>query len=242
MQTMILGSGPLGWAVAAAASDRGERAPVLGRPPMGRHDPTAFDGADLVVEASCGEAVPANVAAALEGRVRRLVIATTGWSSQRDAVEATLRAYGASAVVAANFSLGVALFARLVEAATDLFGAVDGFDPYLVEWHRRSKTDRPSGTALELASRIASRHPRLASAADLETVSIRAGASPGMHLVGFDAAGETVELRLTARDRTPYAAGILAAADWLRRAPHTPGIHSFDPVVDELIARCAAAA
>ena len=40
--------------------------------------------------------------------------------------------------------------------------------------------------------------------------------SPGMHLVGFDAAGETVELRITARDRTAYAAGVLAAAEWLR--------------------------
>ena len=44
-----------------------------------------------------------------------------------------------------------------------------------------------------------------------------------MHLVGFDAAGETVELRLTARDRSAYAAGILAAADWLRaRAARRP--------------------
>jgi dihydrodipicolinate reductase len=58
-----------------------------------------------------------------------------------------------------------------------------------------------------------------------------------MHLVGFDAAGETVELRLTARDRTAYAAGILAAADWLDRAPRAPGLHAFDPIVDELIAR-----
>lgn len=242
MQIMILGSGPLGWAVAAAASDRGERAPILGRPPMGRHDPSAFRGVDLVVDASCGAAVPVNVGVALEAGVRRLVIATTGWSRQRDAVDVALRAHGASAVVAANFSLGVALFSRLVETATNLFGAVDDFDPYLVEWHRRSKTDRPSGTALELADRIASRHPGLASAADLETVSIRAGASPGMHLVGFDAAGETVELRLTARDRTPYASGILAAADWLGRVPRTPGIHPFDPVVDDLIASRAAAA
>lgn len=242
MQTMILGSGPLGWAVAAAASDRRERTPILGRPPTGRHDPAAFRGVDLVVEASCGEAVLVNVGVALEAGVRSFVIATTGWSNQRDAVEAALRAHGASAVVAANFSLGVALFARLVETATDMFGGVDGFDPYLVEWHRRAKTDRPSGTALELAGRIAARHPGLATAADLETVSIRAGASPGMHLVGFDAAGETVELRLTARDRTPYAAGILAAGDWLRRAPRTPGIHPFNPVVDELITRRAAAA
>jgi dihydrodipicolinate reductase len=60
-----------------------------------------------------------------------------------------------------------------------------------------------------------------------------------MHLVGFDAAGETVELRLTARDRTAYATGILAAADWLRAAPRTPGIHPFDPVVDDLLTRAA---
>ena len=242
MQTTIVGDGPLGWAVAAALSDRGQRAPILGRPPAGRHDPAAFQGVDLVVEASRGDSVPANVAAALDAGVRRLVIATTGWASQREEVDTALRARGASAVVAANFSLGVALFTRLVETATDLFGSVAEFDPYLVEWHRRSKTDRPSGTALELAGRIASRHPGLATAADLETVSIRAGASPGMHLVGFDAAGETVELRLTARDRTPYAAGILAAADWLRLARRSPGIHPFDSVVDDLLARRAAAA
>ena len=129
------------------------------------------------------------------------------------------------------------LFGRLVDAAVGLFGPLDAFDPYLLEWHRRSKRDRPSGTALDLARRIADAHPRLADAGDLEVASVRAGASPGMHLVGFDAAGETVELRLTARDRSAYAAGILAAADWLRHAPRAPGIHPFDPIVDELIAR-----
>jgi len=73
-------------------------------------------------------------------------------------------------------------------------------------------------------------------------VSIRAGSNPGMHLVGFDAAGETIELRITARDRTAYATGILAAAGWLRASPRAPGIHTFDSVVDELLARRAVAA
>jgi len=242
MHTIILGDGHLGWAIATAAGVRGERTPVLGRPAFTRHDPAALRAADVVVDASHGDAVAGNVGAALDAGVRRLVIATTGWSAVRDEVDATLRARGASAVVAANFSLGVNLFARLVEVATDLFGTVEGFDPYLVEWHRRTKVDRPSGTALELASRIAAHHPRMTAADELETVSIRAGASPGMHLVGFDAVGETVELRLTARDRSAYAQGVLAATDWLRRAPRAPGIHAFDPVVDELLARPAAAA
>jgi 4-hydroxy-tetrahydrodipicolinate reductase len=237
MQTIILGDGHLGRAVAAAAGERDERTQVLGRPPGRRHGPAAFDGADLVVEASRPGAVATNIDAALDAGVRRFVIATTGWADDRPAVETALGRAGASAVVAANFSLGVALFGRLVETAAELFGAVDGFDPYLLEWHRRAKTDRPSGTALDLASRLTARHPALARPDDLEVVSIRAGASPGMHLVGFDATGETVELRLTARDRTAYATGILAAADWLRRTPRATGIHAFDPVVDELLAR-----
>lgn len=246
MDTMlILGDGALGRAVetAALARSRGEqRRPartvrLVGRPLDGRHDPEDLAGATLIVEASRGDAVLANVAAGLDAGCRAFVIATTGWAADRSRVEALLTDHGAVAVAASNFSLGVVLFGRLVEAAVELFGPLDAFDPYLVEWHRRSKRDRPSGTAVDLARRIVADHPRLASAGDLEVVSVRAGESPGMHMVGFDAAGETIELRLTARDRSPYAAGILAASDWLERVSRAPGLHSFDPIVDELIAR-----
>jgi 4-hydroxy-tetrahydrodipicolinate reductase len=232
---LILGDGGLGRAVEAAARDRGDGVRVLGRPATGWHQPVDLDSADLVVEASRGDAVVANLAAALDAGCRRFVIATTGWTAGRADVDAILRERGASAVAASNFSIGVALFGRLVEAAVGLFGPLEAFDPYLLEWHRRSKRDRPSGTAADLTRRIVDAHPRLADPVDLEVVSIRAGESPGMHLVGFDASGETIELRLTARDRSAYAAGILAAADWLRRAPREPGLHSFDPIVDELI-------
>jgi 4-hydroxy-tetrahydrodipicolinate reductase len=239
----ILGDGGLGRAVEAALHERARGAGrpldllVLGRPSAGSHRPADLGEPDLVIEASRPEAVAANLEAAVDAGARRLIVATTGWSADRPRVEGLVRDAGAAAVAAPNFSLGVVLFGRLVESAVELFGSLDSFDPYLLEWHRRAKRDRPSGTALDLARRMADRHPRLASAADLEVVSVRAGSSPGMHLVGFDAAGETVELRLTARDRSAYAAGILAAADWLERSPRGPGIHPFDLVVDELIAR-----
>jgi 4-hydroxy-tetrahydrodipicolinate reductase len=238
----ILGDGHLGWAVAAAASDRGVRTPVVGRPPGRRHDPTTFDGADVVVDATVGSAVPGNIESALDAGVRRFVIATTGWADDRAWVDGRLRQAGATAVAASNFSLGMALFTRLIAVASELFGATDGFDPYVMEWHRREKVDRPSGTSLELARRIVGRHPSIASVDDLELVTLRAGASPGMHLVGFDAAGESIELRHTARDRSAYALGVLAAADWLTRSPRAPGIHAFDPVIDELLASSPIAA
>ncbi|MGH2476151.1 MAG: dihydrodipicolinate reductase C-terminal domain-containing protein, partial [Candidatus Limnocylindrales bacterium] len=160
-QITIVGDGHLGWAVASAAGELGLRAPVLGRPAAARHDPAAFERTDVAVDASVGVAVPANVDAALLAGVRRFVIATTGWAEDRTALDQVLRAHDASAVTSSNFSLGVALFGRLVERAAELFGAVDGFDPYLVEWHRRGKVDRPSATALDLGRRMVGRHPTL---------------------------------------------------------------------------------
>jgi 4-hydroxy-tetrahydrodipicolinate reductase len=232
MDTNILGDGPLGQAIGAAFRERGTEARLLGRPQGGARNRTDLGTPGLTVEASRADAVGDNVAAALAAGCRRFVIATTGWESDRAAVDAELRTHGAAAVAAPNLSIGAALFFRLVERASELLGPIDGFEPYLLEWHRRSKRDRPSGTARELARRIAVASP---SESELEIAVIRAGASPGMHLVGFDSPGETIELRLTARDRSAYAAGALAAADWLSRTTRSVGLHPFDAVVDELL-------
>ncbi len=117
------------------------------------------------------------------------------------------------------------------------------FDPSIVEWHRRGKADRPSGTARAIARRIVAADPRWVlpgPAAEprpvIEMAGIRAGATPGSHLVTFDGAGESVELRITARDRSAYADGALAAARWLAACSRaSPGVHPFDAVIDDLL-------
>ena len=164
--------------------------------------------------------------------VAEFVIATTGWATDRDRVDAALRSSAAVAVAGANLSLGAELFGRLVERAAELFGPATAFDGVLWEWHRRGKADRPSGTASELARRAGARHARLAG---LEVVVVRSGSSPGVHALLLDAPGETIELRLTARDRSAYAEGALAAAAWLEAGPRAAGIHPFSTVVDELL-------
>jgi 4-hydroxy-tetrahydrodipicolinate reductase len=245
MHGIVIGNGPMGRAVAAGLRERGDEPPVLGRPATA-HPPARFSDADVVFEFSRGSAVLPNIVAGLAGGCRSFVVGTTAWTVSPAEIGALLSQHGAAAVVAANFSPGVNLLGRLVGSASRMFGALPAYDPYLVEWHRRGKADRPSGTALELGRRILEGHPvkrRLADGPrdgppdtdELEVASVRAGSSPGMHLVGFDAPGESVELRLTARDRSAYAMGAIASADWLLRSPRRPGIHSFDCVVDELI-------
>jgi 4-hydroxy-tetrahydrodipicolinate reductase len=231
--TIVLGDGPLGQAIDAALRERGDTARVLGRPTVdGRHDPTILGAADVIVDASRADAIAANVDAALDAGCRAFVIATTGWQADVDRVGAALRRAGAVAVAAPNLALGAALFLRLVDEAARLAAAIGGFEPSVLEWHRRSKLDRPSGTAREIVRRLAVELP--IDVADVAVV--RSGSMPGMHVVGLDGTSETIELRLTARDRSGYAAGALAAIDWLQAAPRSPGIHAFDEVVDERIA------
>jgi 4-hydroxy-tetrahydrodipicolinate reductase len=236
--TIVLGDGPLGQAVGAALRERGHDVRVLGRPAGGRHDPAALRGADVVVDASRAAAVAPNVDAALEAGCRAFVLATTGWQADADPIAGALRRAGAVAVVAPNLALGAALFLRLVDEAARLAAAIGGFEPSVLEWHRRSKADRPSGTAREIVRRLSGALP---IAVD-EIAVVRSGSMPGMHVVGLDGTSETIELRLTARDRTGYAAGALAAIDWLVAAPRTPGFHSFDAVVDARIGAAQPAA
>ena len=255
MLSIVAGDGGMGRAVAAALVGRGmpPRA-ILGLPDSrSGHAPERFRGADVLFDFTAGDAVLQNVRAALDGGIRHFVIGTTNWAVDRPAVEDLLHERHAAAVASASFSLGVMLFARLVEDAARLFGPFPDYDPYLVEWHRRTKIDRPSGTAIELSRRLIAAHPRKTRVAramvhgapepdELDVSVIRAGSAPGMHLVGFDAPGESLEMRLTARDRSAYASGAITAAEWLLAEPRMPGFHSFDDIVDSIIEKQSATA
>lgn len=244
MHLLVYGPGRLGSAITGAARAAGWETTLIGRPAGTDRLPAPL--ADVVVDASRGEAVVANAEHALAAGNRRLILATTGWDADTARVRDRLLAAGAAAVVAPNLSLGAALFLRLTETAAAWYAAAGAFEPSIVEWHRAGKADRPSGTARAIARRITAADDRWAGpdtaedAGDtrprLEVFGVRAGAAPGTHLVTFDGPGESIELRLTARDRTAYADGALAAARWLTAAPRDPGLHPFDAVVDDLLA------
>lgn len=240
MHLLIYGPGRLGRTIASAAADDGWTSTVVGRPFGAAREPAPW--ADVVVDASAGPGVAANLAHALAAGNRRFVLAASAWEADTARVRSLLLDHGAAAVVAPNLALGAAIFLRVVEHAAAMYARA-GFEPSVVEWHRRGKADRPSGTARHIARRITAVDPRWAAPdaegddrPALEVAGIRAGAAPGTHLVTFDGPGESIELRLTARDRTAYADGALAAARWLAREERGPGLHPFDAVVDGLLA------
>jgi len=174
---------------------------------------------DVAIDASVAGAVEAHLDWALATGTD-LVIGTTGWSMPGLGA----RVGGRIGVLSAsNFSLAVALMARLA-TVLGRFAALDpARDPYLFEHHHRLKADAPSGTAKTLAAALLAGCPRKtawtlgpAEPHQLSVGVLRAGAEFGTHTLGLDSPAEVLELTHRARSRAPFAEGALGAARWLR--------------------------
>lgn len=190
---------------------------------------------DVAIDASAAAAVPGHVRWAVETGTD-LVIGATGWEMPGLEAEVGDRI---GVLVSPNFSLAVALMARLSKVLAR-FAALDGnLDPYIVEHHHRLKADYPSGTARRLAQAVLQGHPAktewvLGTAAphQLSMAVIRAGSEFGSHTVGLDGPAETLQLTHQARSRAVFAQGALRAARWLRGRK---GLHTFDAFAAEIL-------
>lgn len=113
-------------------------------------DLSELDGAQLVVDASTPQVSVDVVRAAVE-RGLNVLVATSGWSSERIAlVRPLVEAAGTGVVFIPNFSLGSVLGSALAAAAAPFFGSAE-----IIEAHRDTKIDSPSGTAVRTAELIA---------------------------------------------------------------------------------------
>jgi 4-hydroxy-tetrahydrodipicolinate reductase len=115
-----------------------------------RSELAELEGADLVIDAST-PAVSIDVVRAAVERGINVLVGTSGWSAERIAlVRPLVEAAGTGAVFIPNFSLGSVLSSALAAAAAPFFPSIE-----IVEAHRETKIDSPSGTAVRTAELIA---------------------------------------------------------------------------------------
>jgi 4-hydroxy-tetrahydrodipicolinate reductase len=165
---------------------------------------------DVAIDFSQPDAVAGNLKE-LASRGVSVVIGATGWQEHEREMRALAGSSGIGVLASANFSLGMHVFAVVVEQAARRFGALNGVGAWVHEAHHAAKKDAPSGTALMLKRVMED----AGYAAGIDMSSTRAGFIPGTHEVGFDGPAETVTLTHTVRDRSVFAHGALEAARWL---------------------------
>lgn len=208
----LIGMGRMGRAIAQLAPER-EAVIVAEIDPAnassGVVTRSSLNGADVAIEFTQPAAAVDNIRACIAAGCP-IVVGTTGWYDALPALTREVNAATGAMLAAPNFSIGVAIFDRVVAEAARLFGGVGGVDAHLVETHHREKKDAPSGTAGALARTV-----EVAMGRPIEITSVRVGFVPGTHEVVFDSAFEQVRLVHEARDRRVFAEGALVAARWL---------------------------
>jgi len=245
--------GRMGRAVAAALQTRGDavvsavfdRAETAGQSLDGRTLTTpgaAAAASDVIIDFSTAEASSRLAEFAKGAGGPSLVIGSTGWT-EADEARVQSAAQRVAIVRSGNFSLGVNVLAGLVEQAARRLSPED-WDIEILESHHRRKIDAPSGTALLLGEAAArGRSADLAQAAVRARDGItgprtpgaigfavtRGGGIVGEHQVVFAAEDEILTLSHSARDRSLFARGAVAAALWVAKKP--PGLYDMMDVL-----------
>jgi len=251
MTVRVCIAGITGWtgsAIAPAVADADDLELVGG---VSRSDPAHHSSvaealtaapADVLVDFTHASAVKDNVMTALEHGAN-VVIGSSGLSADDfDAIEARARQTSLGVVAAGNFSLSAALLLRsAVEAAKH-------FDTWeIIDYASAKKADAPSGTARELAERLAEvREPTIgvpvdqvigpdgargATVAGVQVHSLRLPSFVVSTEIVFAATGERLSIRHDA-DQTPapYVAGTLLA---IRAVPGRVGLtRGLDRLLD----------
>jgi 4-hydroxy-tetrahydrodipicolinate reductase len=182
-----------------------------------------LEGLDAALEFTRPDAAPGNVRRLIEAGIPT-VCGTTGWDAERPEVAEQVRARGGALLYAPNFSVGVHLFLRGAnELARQFAGRVE-FGGFITEEHHATKRDAPSGTALLLQKRLR----EVDTARDFPITSVREGTTPGIHTVAYEGRFDRIALTHVARSREGFAAGALAAAEWL---PGRTGVFGMEDML-----------
>lgn len=181
----------------------------------------------------------AGTQALLDYALRRklpVVICTTGHTEEELAL-ISAAAQTIPVFRSGNMSLGIAVLTRLVKDAAKMFPDAD---IEIVESHHNQKLDVPSGTALMLAHSVQSvredatllvgRHENgKRTRQEVGIHSLRMGNTVGIHEVIINTGTQILTLKHEAQDRSLFAEGALAAAEFMMDKP--AGLYHMDHIV-----------
>ncbi len=226
MKIALIGYGKMGRIIAGLAQEKGDQ--IVARIDENNSENLAeqLKSADVAIDFSNAEAVRINVEACLEANIP-LVEGTTGWNANKDEIKNLIETKNGAFVFGANFSVGVNLFYRIADFASELFSKFDDYEAFIEEQHHSKKLDAPSGTALKLKEIVEKNIKK-----DFSVSATRAGRIPGTHRVGFDGTADQILLEHFARSREGFASGAILAAHWI---VGRKGFFEFTDVMDEVI-------
>jgi len=231
MKIALLGYGKMGRIIEQFAADRGHEV-VLKIDADNQHEKTTenLQKADVAIDFSTPASALSNINSCFNAGLP-LVMGTTGWYEQLDAVKQRCEESNNTMLFGSNFSIGVNVFFFVNKMLARIMGRYPQYDVQVEEIHHTQKLDSPSGTAITIAEGIIQNlegkkdwvndligegDEVIAKPEQLLIESHRIEDVPGTHTVIYSSEVDDIEFKHKAHSRAGFALGAVLAAEWLQ--------------------------
>ncbi len=177
---------------------------------------------DVAIEFTGPESAVKNLHTCIDAGIP-VVCGSTGWVPQEQEVKLYCSAHNGTLLYASNFSIGVNIFFEINKKLAAIMAHHSSYKVIVEEIHHTAKLDAPSGTAITIAQQIMQErndkkqwtlhYP--AAENELQIISKRTDPAPGTHFVKYTSAIDDIEIIHTAHSRKGFAAGAIAAAEFI---------------------------
>ena len=176
---------------------------------------------DIAIEFSQPHTAYKNILTCFEANIP-VVCGTTGWFNELNIVKQLCKEKNNTLLYATNFSVGVNLFFELNKKLAQLMQHKN-YQVQIDEIHHLQKLDKPSGTAVTLATEIITNNTdynnwqldNTIQKPEFSIYSHREGTVPGTHTVSYKNSIDQIAITHTAFSRKGFADGAILASRWL---------------------------
>jgi 4-hydroxy-tetrahydrodipicolinate reductase len=225
MKIVLIGYGKMGKAIEEiiSADENLDIVLIIDKDNINELTKENLQKADVAIEFTTPKTAVQNIHTCVNAGIP-VVVGTTGWYDNLEAVTEYVLANNGSIVHATNFSIGVNIFFEINKILAEIMRDQPQYDVAIEETHHTQKLDAPSGTAITLAERILSKlktknswvNNKTSIKEELEIISHRIENVPGTHEVIYSSEADEIKLIHTARSRKGFAEGALLAAKWIQ--------------------------
>ncbi len=225
MKIVLIGYGKMGKAIEeiVSADENLDIVLIIDKDNVNELTKENLQKADVAIEFTTPKTAVQNIHTCVDAGIP-VVVGTTGWYDNLEAVTEYVLANKGSIVHATNFSIGVNIFFEINKILAEIMREQPQYDVAIEETHHTQKLDAPSGTAITLAERILSKlktknswvNNKTSIKEELEIISHRIENVPGTHEVIYSSEADEIKLIHTANSRKGFAEGALLAAKWIQ--------------------------
>jgi 4-hydroxy-tetrahydrodipicolinate reductase len=223
LKIALIGYGKMGKAIEGIAVERGHEIVLrIDAENTNELNNDNLQQADVAIEFTNPNSAIKNLTACFDAEIP-IVCGTTGWLEHWEKIKSECENKNATLLYASNFSIGVNLFFELNKKLAQLMSNRTEYQCTIEEIHHTAKKDAPSGTAITIAENIIALNPNkknwvLGETEDTNSLSItskRIDPAPGTHIVSYNSAIDSIEIKHTAHNRIGFATGAVLAAEFV---------------------------